>query len=442
MKKTISILCLGVMLNTLTYAATTTELPPAFFDTTKTIGHRGTFTDRYLPTKKKHPFLRSGNLFFGVYDGRQEDNAAYYCATEFKILNTKPPLTLPSVFFGTTSIQGKRPTMEDAHFPTEIESPVLKNGNLFFGVYDGHKGHNAADYCAQEFPKILNHAEVALTNNPDGTLYQSFLTIHESYKKSGAAVGIPKDGTTAVVALINEKSIITANTGDSRAVLGINNKAIRLSKDHKPNDPDEKKRVQSLGGTITEKGTCLFNILSVDLTKKVFTINPTPITIARIGGLSLSRALGDFECAPFVIPEPFINEHRLTGKEQCLILGCDGFWDVFDEQAAVSFVLMDIEIYKHQGITDPNYLAKKISEKLVSLAYNILKSKDNITVTLILFNHKAPTELEVLRAHEDAIREEITREQETNYDSIKQVEEYQRLELNCPSESDYSDEEN
>ena len=46
-------------------------------------------------------------------------------------------------------------------------------------------------------------------------------------------------GTTANVSLVYKNSIITANAGDCRSVLCRGGKAIDLSVDHKPEDPDE-----------------------------------------------------------------------------------------------------------------------------------------------------------------------------------------------------------
>ena len=44
--------------------------------------------------------------------------------------------------------------------------------------------------------------------------------------------------------------MISANVGDSRAILSRAGTAIDLTKDHKPNDPVERARIESLGGRV------------------------------------------------------------------------------------------------------------------------------------------------------------------------------------------------
>lgn len=71
-----------------------------------------------------------------------------------------------------------------------------------------------------------------------------------------------------MVALLVKNKLYVANAGDSRCVVSINGKAHDMSKDHKPEDELEAKRIDSAGGKITGDGR----------------IN---------GGLNLSRALGN-----------------------------------------------------------------------------------------------------------------------------------------------------
>lgn len=76
-------------------------------------------------------------------------------------------------------------------------------------------------------------------------------------------------GCTACVALVTKNEIYVANAGDTRCVVGINGKAKDLSTDHKPDLPNEKRRVQRAGGFVEE---------------------------GRVNGIiAISRAIGDWE---------------------------------------------------------------------------------------------------------------------------------------------------
>lgn len=66
-------------------------------------------------------------------------------------------------------------------------------------------------------------------------------------------------GTTFCLVLVDitNKMIVCANVGDSRAILcNTKSTAIQLSYDHKPNNPNELKRIQENGGYVTNKDGC------------------------------------------------------------------------------------------------------------------------------------------------------------------------------------------
>ena len=76
-------------------------------------------------------------------------------------------------------------------------------------------------------------------------------------------------GCTATVILVTPTEIYCANAGDSRTVLSKGKTALEMSKDHKPDDPEERKRIYNASGFVED---------------------------SRVNGmLALSRALGDFE---------------------------------------------------------------------------------------------------------------------------------------------------
>ena len=76
-------------------------------------------------------------------------------------------------------------------------------------------------------------------------------------------------GCTANVVLMTPTKIYCANAGDSRAALCKGGKTVQLSFDHKPESPEEEKRIVKAGGTIQ---------------------------MGRVnGGLNLTRSFGDFD---------------------------------------------------------------------------------------------------------------------------------------------------
>jgi len=63
--------------------------------------------------------------------------------------------------------------------------------------------------------------------------------------KTGPFISDSSAGCTANVALLhNFKDLYIANAGDSRSILCNNGKAEELSHDHKPDNPEEKQRIE------------------------------------------------------------------------------------------------------------------------------------------------------------------------------------------------------
>lgn len=87
-------------------------------------------------------------------------------------------------------------------------------------------------------------------------LKRAFLDIDSQWVvKANSESDGPKDGSTAVVALILDGTLLVANVGDSEAIavrwaesetLEVTN----MTSVHKANAPEEKKRIQDLGGKV------------------------------------------------------------------------------------------------------------------------------------------------------------------------------------------------
>lgn len=156
-----------------------------------------------------------------------------------------------------------------------------------------------------------------------------------------------EDGTTAVAVLTRGDSIYVAHAGDSRAILvHSSGKVTALTSDHKPNRPDERKRVQELGGSVVFWG------------------------VWRVEGiLAVSRAIGDRMLKPFVVAEPEVREFKRTSKDRYMIVASDGVWDTITNDDAAQLVM------KHD---DPQAAARLIMEEAYARG-----SLDNICVMVI-----------------------------------------------------------
>jgi len=204
-------------------------------------------------------------------------------------------------------------------------------------------------------------------------------------------------GSTAVavklhkIASSKKTVLISANVGDSRAVLCRSGKAIDLTKDHKPNDPEERERVESLGGRVEWFGPVDAEGLPVSGKRR--TKNGTShgfSGVYRINrNLALSRAIGDRSELPFVSSQVDIQQIELDEEnDQFLVLASDGLWDVFhDSQEAIDLCQSILLRSGNSANNEPNgtnleKVRRKMSKVLVREALR-RGSMDNITVVII-----------------------------------------------------------
>lgn len=162
----------------------------------------------------------------------------------------------------------------------------------------------------------------------------------------------------------SERHFITSNIGDCRAVLSRNSSAVDLSRDHKPNDPYEKARIESVGGVVIWDGIRERNG------------EPVPGTgVYRVNGrLSLSRAIGDRAERPAVSADPEITIITMTQDDEFVVVATDGLWDVLSSADVVALV--------HSLMESDGVEGDQIVQLLVEEALR-RGSNDNITVIII-----------------------------------------------------------
>lgn len=156
-----------------------------------------------------------------------------------------------------------------------------------------------------------------------------------------------EDGTTAVTVLVRGDNIYVAHAGDSRAILvHSEGKVTALTADHKPNRPDERKRIRDLGGSVVFWG------------------------VWRVEGiLAVSRAIGDRMLKPFVVAEPEIKEVTRSSDDHFIVVASDGLWDTITNEDAAQMAMR---------FDDPQAAAVHLMEESYARG-----SLDNICVMVI-----------------------------------------------------------
>jgi serine/threonine protein phosphatase PrpC len=212
----------------------------------------------------------------------------------------------------------------------------VHDGGRFAGVFDGHGGGGVSKYISKTIYDKINKHQAAMgsasSSNPSlGVLVKSIgYAFDELDDDVLDADELEFQGSTAVAVYVHqdsqtqERTIVSANIGDSRAILSRGGVAMDLTRDHKPDDKYEKERILAMGEEVEWDSYC---------------------QISRVKNLSVSRAIGDRFAKPVVSGEAEIQLFSLddlpttnNGKDDCIILGSDGLWDVMTSQDCVEFV--------------------------------------------------------------------------------------------------------
>ena len=208
----------------------------------------------------------------------------------------------------------------------------------FFGIYDGHGGEGCSEYLRDNLHKLIcNNNEFFPEDVPEAIklgFQKAEKDFINNYALSDKKEIIDKSGSCAIIILIVDRKVYIANVGDSRCLLSMENgkKYIEVTKDHKPNSPNELKRIKKYGGNIYQSETVINNVTNAELNGKIL-IGPYRVVPGR---LSVSRTIGDVEAKlekfggnpNVIIPEPEIFFYDLKKIDiDFFILGCDGIYD-------------------------------------------------------------------------------------------------------------------
>lgn len=131
--------------------------------------------------------------------------------------------------------------------------------------------------------------------------------------------------------------------------------------DHKPQNGEERVKIEARGGTVTGYPSCFYSIWPINKL----------IDVPRVNGLlSMSRSIGDVGLKPWITCEPDITTHVLSAKtDKFLILATDGLWDVLSSRKVANIAYC---------YDDP----QDVADALILEALR-RKTHDNVTVLVV-----------------------------------------------------------
>lgn len=181
----------------------------------------------------------------------------------------------------------------------EESMPYIQEPISIYGVFDGHAGARASQFCSDWFSSYLRRQNSFIDNIPEA-LKSTFANIDKDFMRTGK-----EDGTTACTCvIIGGQRIICANAGDSRAiVVKKDGTVVPLSKDHKPGSAEEMNRITDLGGKVLYHAGWRVE-----------------------GKLAVSRAIGDASLKPYVTSDPDIRDYSIQPDDWFLVMASDGIW--------------------------------------------------------------------------------------------------------------------
>ena len=226
------------------------------------------------------------------------------------------------VEFTRTGFQGDEEKANNQDIAIIYPNFMDNNEYYFLSVCDGHgvKGHDISGYIKQKLPfnlqsnfitnNLVNIFDSKSKNKLYSCIEEVFIQTNNNLNNN-SMIDTNFSGSTCVSLFLSKDKIITANIGDSRAVMGklinkskvlinyirntiINNYIFKawvskdLSRDHKPSDKDESIRINMKGGRIEpyrdDDGEF---------------IGPSRIWLKEedLPGLAMSRSFGDMVAA-------------------------------------------------------------------------------------------------------------------------------------------------
>ena len=284
----------------------------------------------------------------------------------------------------------------------------IKNFNIY-SIMDGHgsNGHLVSNFIKDkiiqnftdisfyfkkikpkentplEYPKnILELILKKLKKNDFQKIKDFYKAIDESLSSIEVRFDSNFSGSTCIIIFQLGNYLISSNVGDSRSLLIKENKElIELSKDHKPENENERQRIENMGGIVSQCN---------DLYDDGKEGGPFRVWMKGCDypGIAMSRSIGDKIAHSIgVINEPEILEFNLDENSKYIILGSDGIWQFLKNEDIINIIF---EI--NQKEKEKNNVKEIICKIIIKAAVNNFIDNDeyvdDITISLVSIGKK------------------------------------------------------
>jgi len=260
--------------------------------------------------------------------------------------------------------------------PNQDNYFVLQLDNIgIYGVCDGHGpfGHLVSFRLVQTLPHFLT-ANKHFGQDWASAMKEAFLSAQQDLLDFGTRYGVNLEASGAAGSMLvsDGPSVHIAHIGDAGALVASWNRhqsrLICSTKDHKPQDPEERMRLEAAGSEVRE-------------------VDPGSFRIYQAGsvfpGLTMSRAFGDTACAG-VLQEPSYQQFFMQPEDEFYaIIASDGIWEFIDYEKAVELSAKKLRLKgPHETLS---YLTQASRKRW---AYCCGDYCDDITAVLIQWNAK------------------------------------------------------
>ena len=182
--------------------------------------------------------------------------------------------------YGYNSYNGKVKKFNEDRIKAIVNYHIKKQMHYklnisYFSIFDGHSGNKCSDFLKENLDGYLFNSSF-FPSDVDKAIRESFKKAEDNFKgmvyDPKSNILLDKSGSCALVMLIINDFLFSINLGDSRALYSYDTgKYIyQITRDHKPNDEIEKRRIEKAGGKVFYANTVNRNGKEIELKEEHF----------------------------------------------------------------------------------------------------------------------------------------------------------------------------